>query len=308
MRHTMRPYTGKADKDKALLFRQTCTTAENVGDYPSLTDLRELLNPLRREQHSSIRLWEDDAGNVIAYANVVSTGYFSFLIHSEWSETVIADEILAYANETARRLRAESGQEVALDIHCRNTDTSKLDLLLRAGFERDAEDVPVLVRTLNDPVPEPELPSGFQVRHVAGEHEAERCVELHRAAFGTRNMTVEIRRSIMQEPDYDPQGDLVIVAPDGMWVAYCICAIHPEETAQSGRRWGYTDPIGVRPAFQGRKLGKAVLLNGLRYLRERGMEAASFTTSSNNAAMLGLGASVGFREHYRYLGLTKKSP
>lgn len=305
MRYVACQYIGESDRESVLEFRRICTTEDNVGDYPSLTDLYELLNPLRSEQQKRIRLWKDQVGLVVAYANVAPSGYFSFLIHPDWRNSPIMEEILAYAEDTIHHLRQESGKELTLDIHCRDTDESKLQRLLRAGFEHDAEDVPVLVRLLADSVPEPRLPPGFRLRHVLGEHEVEQCVDLHRAAFGTQNMTVEIRRSIMQEPDYDPKGDLVIEAPDGTLVAYCICSIHPEENAQRKRAWGYTDPIGVRPAFQGQKLGKAILLSGLRYLRERGMEAASLTTSSNNIAMLRLSASVGFREHCRYLGLTR---
>jgi len=147
---------------------------------------------------------------------------------------------------------------------------------------------------------------GFHLRHITGEHEVDQCVELHRAAFGIQNMTVENRLSIMREPDYDPEGDLVIEAPDGTRVAYVICAIHPEENTQSGRNWGYTDPIGVLPAFQRRGLGTAVLLAGLRYLKERDAEEASFTTSSENTAMLGLSASVGFQKLSSYVWFTKK--
>ena len=307
MRYVTSQYVGESDREAVLEFRRICTTENNVGDYPSLTDLYELLNPLRSEQQKRIRLWKDETGLIAAYANVAPSGYFSFLTHPEWRHSPIMNEILAYAQNTIHQLCQESGKELTLDTHCRDTDESKLHILLRAGFERDAEDVPVLVRFLADPVPEPRLPPGFGLRHVVGEHEVEQCVDLHRAAFGTQNMTVEIRRSIMREPDYDPQGDLVIEAPDGTLVAYCICAIHPEENAQRKRAWGYTDPIGVRPAFQGQKLGKAILLSGLRYLRERGMDAASLTTSSNNVAMLGLGASVGFREHCRYLGMTQEA-
>lgn len=82
--------------------------------------------------------------------------------------------------------------------------------------------------------------------------------------------------------------------------------MHPEEKALSGRHWGYTDPMGVRPEFQRQGLGSAVLLGGLHYLQRRDVEAASFMTSSQNTAMLELGTSVGFRKISRYLWLAKK--
>ncbi|MBO0796312.1 MAG: GNAT family N-acetyltransferase, partial [Ktedonobacteraceae bacterium] len=269
--------------------------------------LQEFLNPLQSEQHAQIRLWEDAAGRLLAYANVsLPNCNLSFLIHPAQQQAEILEEVLTYAGEVIRRFNRESGEEHTLDVHCRDSDEQTLQVLLNAGFERQAEKVPVLVRSLDGSLAEPQLPPGFKLRYVTGAQEVEQCVELHRAAFGTQRMTVEIRLSIMQEPDYDPRGDLVIEALDGTFVAYCICQVHPEEKAQSGRNWGYTDPVGVRPEFQRRGLGKAVLQSGLCYLQRRGVEKASFMTSSENTAMLGLGASLGFRNVYSYLWLSKK--
>lgn len=300
-----RPYTGETDKQQIIALRHLCSTPENVADSPSATDLYELLNPLRREQHRNIRLWEDATGQLIAYTNVFASGYFSFLIHPAWWQTALLEEALVEAGEILRRSHPENGEALTLSTQCRDTDEQKLQTLHQAGFVREADEVWAFLRPLDDSVREPDLPPGFRLRHVAGEQEVEQCVELHRAAFGTQNMTVEIRRSIMQEPDYDRHGDLVIEAPDGTLVAFCICSVHPEENSQAGRTWGYTDPVGVRPAFQGQNLGQAVVLGGLKYLQGRGMEAASFTTSSENTAMRGVGTAVGFRKQWSYLWLTK---
>jgi mycothiol synthase len=268
---SMRPYYGESDTPAVLALRRRCTTPENVTDYPSLTDLHELLNPLRSQQHTSIRLWEDETGLIVAYAHVhFPYCNLYFLIDPAYWQTSIKEEIITYACEVMHRFNQENGEERTLDANCRDTDEQKLHFLLRAGFVRQPIETPILVRSLREPFPEPLLPPGFHLRHITGEHEVEQCVELHRAAFGTQKMTVENRLSIMREPDYDPEGDLVIEAPDGTMVAYTICAIHPEENAQSGRNRGYIDPIGVYPSFQRRGLGTAVMLAGLRYLKERG--------------------------------------
>lgn len=307
MSFAIRPYAGETDKQAILTLRKICTTPENVADYPSLTDLHEFLNPLLHEQHSQIRLWEDASGQLLAYANAsLPACNLSFFIHPAYSQLGLAEEIVSYASEVVRRFSQERGEELTLDAHCRDTDAQTLQLLLHAGFVRQPDEVPVLVRSLDEPLAEPQLPLGFKLRAVAGEQEVEQCVDVHRAAFGTQKMTVERRLSMMREPDYDHHGDLVIEAPDGTFAAYCICQIHPEEIEQSGHNWGYTDPIGVRPELQRRGLGKAVLLGGLHYLRKRGIEAASFMTSSENRAMLGLGTSLGFHKLYSNLWLAKK--
>ncbi|EFH83714.1 GNAT family N-acetyltransferase [Ktedonobacter racemifer] len=306
MTFTTRAYVEEVDREAVLALRRVCTTPENVVDYPSLTDLHEFLNPVRREQHTHIRLWEDSKGRLLAYANVaLPSSSFSFLIHPMAWETSIPAEIIAYAT-AVRAASGADGEERELGTNCRDSDEQRLCYLLQAGFELEEGEVPVMVRTLADEIPEPEPPVGYKLRHIVGEEEVEACVALHRAAFGTQNMTVEQRLSIMREPDYDPRGDLVIEAPDGALVSYCICLVHPEENAQSGRNWGYTDPIGVHPDYQRRGLGKAVLLGGLRYLKARDVDTASFMTSSDNAAMLGLGTAAGFHRFYAYHWLSKR--
>jgi mycothiol synthase len=54
----MRPYAGENDKQAVLELRRICTTPENVMDFPSLTDLHELLNPLSRPFRSKTRVFE----------------------------------------------------------------------------------------------------------------------------------------------------------------------------------------------------------------------------------------------------------
>ena len=301
-----RPYRGASDISSVLALRRLCTTPENVTDYPSLTDLHEMLDPLRSEQHVHIRLWEDEAGQIVAYAHVLFP-YCNlyFLIDPTYWQTSIKDEIVVYASQAIHHFNQEHRETRTLDASCRDTDEQTLQFLLNSGFKRQFVKTPILVRSLLEPFPTPQLPSGFRLRYIIGEHEVELCVELHRAAFGTQNMTIESRLSLMRKPDYDPEGDLVIEAPDGTMVAYVMCAIHPEENVQSGRKRGYADPIGVRPGFQRRGLGTAMLLAGLRYLKERGAEEASFMTSSENTAMLRLGASVSFWQLYSRIWFAK---
>lgn len=172
-------------------------------------------------------------------------------------------------------------------------------MLERHGFDRQNEGTLRMLRPLAEPIPEPVPPPGFTLRHVAGEGEVEAYVALHRAAFGTEHMTVAHRLMIMRDPDYRADGDLVLVAPDGALAAFCVCQIHPSENAATGQRWGWTDPIGVHPAYRRRGLGRAILLAGLGYLRAQDMETAALGASSTNPAVR-LYESTGFRTAFTY--------
>jgi len=122
---------------------------------------------------------------------------------------------------------------------------------------------------------------------VKGEHEVDDLVALHRATFGTDNMTVEERLAIMRAPQYVPELDLVTVAPNGDLSAFCICGFDEEKV-------GYTDPIGTHPRYQKIGLGKAIVTAGLRALQECGATVAELGTSSINLPMQKLAERTGF--------------
>jgi predicted N-acetyltransferase YhbS len=121
---------------------------------------------------------------------------------------------------------------------------------------------------LDEPIPAPQLPDGFTIRHVAGEHEVEQLVELHRAAFGTENMTTTYRLAMMRVPEYDRTLDLLAVAPDGKLAAFCVGYVSEAENRLSEQKLGWLDPVGTRPEFQRQGLARSLLLTGLHLLKE----------------------------------------
>jgi ribosomal protein S18 acetylase RimI-like enzyme len=177
---------------------------------------------------------------------------------------------------------------------CRDDNQERIALLTHHGFVPEPIGTLHLQRSLALPIPAPQLPSGFSVRHVSGEAEVEDLVELHRAAFGTENMTVAYRLAMMRVPDYDPSLNLLAVAPDGRLASFCVGTIPAQENALSGDKEGWLDPVGTRPEFQRRGLARALMLIGLRLLKERGMEKAATNTWEGNVAMRRTAESAGF--------------
>jgi len=136
--------------------------------------------------------------------------------------------------------------------------------------------------------------AGFVIRPIAGEHEVEKLVALHRAAFGTENMTVAYRLAMMRVLEYESSLDLVAVAADGELAAFCMAYIPTAENLLSGRKDGWLDPIGTRHTFQRRGLAKALMLTALHRLKQRGMENALTNCGEENLAMRRAAESVGF--------------
>ncbi|MBN1976236.1 MAG: GNAT family N-acetyltransferase [Anaerolineae bacterium] len=290
---TNRPYAGDADLQAMIDLLVVARPSGHIADYPGIVDLREMLETAETQANTS--LWRDGDGQLVGFAIVhPAHGNLIFEI-AQARDGDLAAQMVAWSVERVRNARRESEEPASLQMSCRDDNLGRVALLEQLGFVRQEQYTLHFARALSDPVPEPQVPEGFGIRHLAGEHEVEAHVALHRAAYGTENMTVEERLSWMHTPGYDPELDLVAVAPDGALAAYVFCSISEEENALIGRKDGYTDPVATHPAFQRRGLARALLLTGFRLLKQRGVETARMSTGSWNVAMQRAARSVGYR-------------
>ena len=267
--------------------------ADRITDYPSMVDLHEVL-ALTRVQDNT-RLWFDAQDQVVGFAFVDHYKNLWFEFDQQAAQPDTESEIVAWGVECVRRTIQERGKSQPLHASCRADNIERIALLERHGFVRQEGHLLHMVRSLNEPIPAPQVPAGFSIRHVTGEHEVQALVALHRAAFGTENMTVKERLAMMGVPEYDSELDLLAIAPDGRFAATCMCSISQEENERTGRNEGYTDPVATHPDFQRRGLARALLLAGFLKLKQRGMDVAVLGTSNENMAMRQTAQAVGFR-------------
>src|SRR4029450_8408850 len=103
------------------------------------------------------------------------------------------------------------------------TSADVANYLASRGFTRTS-DPPMRFhrRSLTDPMPDPMLPEGFAVRAVR-EDELEDRVMAHREVWHPSRFTLDGYQRLRTVPGYDPELDIVAVAPDGTIGAYAIC-------------------------------------------------------------------------------------
>jgi mycothiol synthase len=289
--YTSRPY---ADPDLlTLLDLVRARPAARVLEYPSLADLREILRV--EDIKEATRLWETVDDRLAGFA-ILNRGetYASLCmeIPDQVDAQALASQMIAWAEGFFHA--KYTGKAAGLTSSATDNDLDRIALLEHHGFTRQEGLALELERDLTQPIPVPEIPQGFIIRSLAGDEEGA-WVALHRAAFGTQNMTLRYRQAMTLAPGYDPQLDLVAAAPDGRLAAYVFGSISAEENEQTGLKIGYTDPVGTHPDYQRRGLSHALLLECLRRLRERGMEIARLGTGSWNSAMQRAAQSTGFR-------------
>ena len=303
--NSVRPYSHPQDLPAVIAFLKAVRPAAWINEYPGLVDLQEAMD--RPSIRKTMRLWTNDRDDLIGFAFVLEPyNNIHFEIRPEF-EGEIEEDVIAWGMVCAQRSRSKEVPDT-LDASCRDDDLRRIALLERQGFILQEMNTLRLSRNLNDPLPTPRLPEGFSIRSIEGEKEVDLIVTLHRAAFGTSNMTREERLSIMRAPEYDPTLDLLVIAPDGRFAAYCTCSISSAENRVSGMRVGHTDPVATHPDFRRRGLACALLLRGSQLLKERGMELAMLGTSSENLAMQKAAQAAGFRVYSKRIWFSKLLP
>lgn len=295
-----RPYSHPDDLHRLIDFLKIIRPAAWINEYPGIVDLQEAMG--RQSTRERTRLWVDDQGGLLAIAFVLEPyNNLAFEITPDAGEDLEDDLITCGINFADRSMGT-------LDTSCREDDLSRIAMLERHDFTRLDENTLRMARKLDEPVPAPQLPKGFSIRSITGESEADSIVVLHRAAFGTSNMTREERLAIMRAPEYDPTLDLLVIAPNGQFAAYCTCSISSAENKLRGMKIGHTDPVAVHPEFQGRGLARALLLKGAQLLKERGMELVLLGTSSENLPMQKSAQAAGFQVYSKRIWFSKMIP
>ncbi|HEV2088647.1 MAG TPA: mycothiol synthase [Cryptosporangiaceae bacterium] len=174
-------------------------------------------------------------------------------------------------------------------------------------------------RSLYAPVPAPELPDGVRLRPFEVGRDEDAWVRVNNRAFADHpdqgrwtRLDLEIREA---EPWFDPAGFLLAEREDGALLGFhwtkvhgATAGAHVTGTADAtdathdhdGVQAHPHEPIGevyvlgVDPAAQGMRLGAALTLAGLRYLRGRGLSQAMLYVDESNVRAVALYERLGF--------------
>lgn len=315
---TLRPYTSEADLPRIVDLLNACEAVDHLDEGISIEELREELTDPRIDPARDIRLWEDADGALVAYAEIWKPtpppgeepdGFLWFKVHPDMRGGSLEVQALAWGEARMREVARECGARVTLRSGARDDDTARLALLRRHGFSVVRYFLR-MGRRLDEPIPEPEFPAGFTLRHVAGEHEAEAWVAMYNESFidhwNHHPMTVEVFKHTRVDADYRAEQDLIAVAPDGTFAAFCHCQIHQAENARTGRNEGWVHVLGTRRGFRKIGLGRAMLLAGLHRLKADGVDTAILGVDAMNpTGATRLYESVGFHQRHTFVACSK---
>lgn len=306
---TMRPYAGESDLQAIADLINACEAVDQLDEGISIPELQRIIDSPFLDKARDLRLWEDADGKLIGFGNLwipesaeTIDGSLGFRVHPTARGGDLEMQIVGWGEERMREVAQERGVGVKLRSNVRATQAERIALLESCGFTADRYFFS-MQRSLTEPLPELLFPAGFTLRQLQGEQDIEAWVEMFNQTFidhwNHHDLTVDRRKYWLSNPQYKPELDLIAIAPDGTFAAFCYCHIHPEHNARSGRNEGWVADLGVRRSFRKMGLGRAMLLAGMQRLKAAGFDTARLVVDAENpSGALRLYESVGFCKLY----------
>ncbi len=287
-----RPY---GDRDCPTVQAALAGWIQQAGDcgYPHIGEIpHRIYENLRgrRPIGELVQVWEDDAAIVGLGIGLRFGSTFDVVTSPTYRGTVAETAMIEAALETTQRYIGTSEHErgsVGTDVFA--CDTVRAQLLIRLGFKRFRLWDQTRKRSLAASIPEPELPSGFNIRVVA-ESDSAQLALARNSAFDESWSGQQYRDQVMRKPGYRTERELVVVSPQGKVAAFTILWL------DGVNQIGHFEPVGTHRDFQRRGLARALMLHALRELQVHGMQTATVTHAADNQPALALYSGLGFQK------------
>ncbi|NUL49255.1 mycothiol synthase [Cellulosimicrobium funkei] len=140
------------------------------------------------------------------------------------------------------------------------------------------------------------LPEGVTIRSFEPGADDAAWLETNAAAFASHPEQGSLDQTDLDarkaEPWFDPAGFLVAEDADGRMLGFHWTKIH---AGVEGRPpLGEVYSVGIAPAAQGRGLGRALTVAGIRHLQQQGVEAVMLYVDADNTPAVELYRKLGF--------------
>lgn len=224
-------------------------------------------------------------------------------VHPAWRGRGIGRAVLAWMEGRGRQLIAESGKDLParLAVYVDEDARDQRRLYAAAGFS------PIrwytqMRRDLSRPLPE--HPIGPEVRLVPWSVDLDEAVRVaHNEAFADHwGSEPRAPEDWKHGPHFVPGWSFVALARTGSGdevVGYTVSSRFEQDFAVVGYSFGYTDLLGVRPAWRGRGIAVALLTAAMQAFRADGMAYANLgVDTANPSGAHGLYARLGYERTY----------
>ena len=291
----------------AEAVRELARLSPDSADTPPLSEqalLRLAAGPpvrhLVHQQQAYRQGGEDQEPTLLGYAQL-NPGGQAHAVELVATDPLVAAELL----EAAGRLVDPSS--LRLWAHGRNSVAAQA--ATQAGWQ-PVRTLLQMRRSLSDlELPDTPLPDGVGIRAFRPGSDDQAWLAVNARAFASSPTPEQGRwgqadlAARIAAPWFDPAGFLLAVR-DGQLLGFVWMKVRTDTPEPMGE--GYV--IGVDPAAQGLKLGKALLVAGLRHLREQGLGAVLLYVEADNHAARSLYEALGFEVFARDIQFAPAEP
>ncbi|HEY5561450.1 MAG TPA: GNAT family N-acetyltransferase [Clostridiaceae bacterium] len=237
------------------------TPAFTLGGYKKLED--------------TTFLWETEEGEIIGMINSEEPKQAHIQIHPNFR--YIEEEMISWAENNIALLDNDKNIK-SIIIWATDDDYYRHKLLEKCVYKRSVEYYEYqLCQNLNNKViPEPKLPEGYSIHSLEeGIDILKRC-ELEGKVFTRYSLPEEIYLNLKKSSLYRFNLDLVTMLGDGTITSFC--TIWYDEMNHIAK----FEPVGTHPDHRKKGLGSAMLLDGLKRLKNLGVETAYVDAGSED--------------------------
>ena len=302
----MRSYGGETDWCAIANLIDTCEAIDKLGEEVSATELKLILDAPKLDKARDVQLWEDGNYKLIGLALLDMPdsqdeidAFLWFYVHPNVRGTGLEKDIIKWGEIRLSEVGKARNLPAKLRTYSREDKADEIMLFEKQGFAVDRY-FWTMARSLCEPIPTPEFPADFALTHVSGEKDIQPWVEMFNQSFidhwNHHDLTAETVRYWMQDPNYQPELDLIAVSGDREFAAFCDCQIKPQKNTNSSTKDGWIELLGTRRDYRKMGLGKAMLLAGLHRLKAAGANTAKLSVDADSlTGATKLYQSVGFR-------------
>ena len=280
-----------SDVQQIVDLFQRCKTIDDRDYVPSIQDIQ------RRFEHTPPRMirywygWKNQNGHLIAASfscfirDVDHPQFFiGLLVHPDYRTGDLGDEIIAWFERTIRKDFSQQYSQLRVFTNSR-AENPYYAPLYQAHKYQPVRCFRRMEQALAMPIPDPQLPEGFQYAHAA-EWLATDWVDLYNQTFvdhwNFHPMELGDRQYALNYPTYQPDLDWVVVAPDGHLAGFFTAHIDHEQNDLTGHKHGWINLLGTRRGYRRLGLARAMLKKGLQQLQNQGMDTALLGVDADN--------------------------
>ena len=238
----------------------------------------------------AVQLWENRAGELVAVVNGEGSGEAHLQLHPAYRQ--LAADMVTWA-ETALATPTPDGAQRQLEIFVYEYDLPRQALLAQRGYTKLVDGgVTRRLQLANQQLERSTLAPGYTLRTTepADLADCQKIADLLNVAFNrTFHNALEYQNFTRLAPSFQPDLDLVAVAPDGSFAAYVGIPY------DAPNRLGIFEPVCTHPDHRRYGLARALMVEGLQRLKV--LDAVD--------VMVGTGDMIPANRLYDSLGFTE---